>query len=91
LLAGQPLNAQDALRIGLIEAVVAPDELLDVAISELRTTVAASRELVVRTKATMRLALQSTHVAACEHEAAEQKWSLGQPGLATALARLQKP
>lgn len=91
LLAGQPLNAQDALRIGLIGALVAPDELLDAAISDLRTTVAASRELVMRTKATMRLALQSTHVAACEHEAAEQKWSLGHPGLATALARLQKP
>jgi enoyl-CoA hydratase len=90
LLAGQPLDATEALRIGLVEAVVSPQLLLDRTISDLRTTVAASRELVIRTKATMRLASRSDHESAYTHETAEQKWSLAQPGFATAVARMQK-
>lgn len=90
LLAGQRVDAVEALRIGLVEEVVPGGTLLDQAIGTLRTTVAASRELVMRTKATMRLATHSGHEAAFTHETAEQKWSLAQPGFAASMARLQK-
>jgi enoyl-CoA hydratase len=90
LLAGQPVDAAEALRIGLVQAVVPGGELLERAVGTLRTTVAASRELVVRTKATMRLAARSGHEAAFAHETAEQTWSLTQPGFADSIARLRK-
>ncbi len=90
LLAGQPVDAGEALGIGLVEAVVPGGELLDRAIEMLHTIVAAPRELIVRTKATMRLAARSGHEVAFAHETAEQQWSLSQPGFAAALARLQK-
>ena len=90
LLAGQPVDAGEALRIGLVEAVVPNGELLDRAVRMLQVTTAAPRELVVRTKATMRLAARSGHEAAFAHETSEQQWSLTQPGFAAAIARLQK-
>ena len=90
LLAGQPADAPEALRIGLVEALVPGGGLLDHAMDMLRSTVAAPRELVVRTKATMRLAARSGHEAAFAHETAEQHWSLMQPGFAATMARLQK-
>jgi enoyl-CoA hydratase len=90
LLAGQSVDADEALRIGLVEAVVPGGELLDKAMLLLRATAAAPRELVVRTKATLRLAARSAHEAAFAHETAEQQWSLGQPGFAAAIARMQK-
>lgn len=90
LLAGQSVDAQEACRIGLIEAVLPEATLIDRAVDMLRTTFAASRELVVRTKATMRLAQCSDHQRAFVHETAEQRWSLGQPGFAAAITRSQK-
>jgi enoyl-CoA hydratase len=90
LLGCQPVDAGEALRIGLVAEVVPGGELLDRTIHTLTTTVAASRELVMRTKATMRLAARSGHEVAFAHETAEQQWSLSQPGFAASLARLQK-
>ena len=90
LLAGLSVDADEALRIGLVEAVVPGGELLDRSLGLLRVTAAAPRELVVRTKATLRLAARSAHEEAFTHETAEQQWSLGQPGFAAAIARMQK-
>ena len=90
LLAGQSVDAGEALRIGLVEAVVPGGALLDQSMRLLRATAAAPRELVVRTKATLRLAARSAHEAAFTHETAEQQWSLGQPGFAAAIARTPK-
>ena len=86
LLAGQSVDAPDAYRIGLIEAVVPTDELVDRAAEILRPTTAVSRELVMRTKASMRLAQQSDHQTAFLHETAEQSWSFGRPDFTAAIA-----
>jgi enoyl-CoA hydratase len=90
LLAGQSVDAHEACRIGLIEAVSPEATLIDRAVDILRTTVTASRELIVRTKATMRLAQCSDHQSAFSHETVEQRWSLGQPAFAAAIARSRK-
>jgi enoyl-CoA hydratase len=90
LLAGRAVNADEAHRIGLVEALVPEAELINQAIEMLRVCVSAPRELVLRTKASMRLAQSSDHQAAFRHETAEQKWSLESPEFAGALARMRQ-
>jgi enoyl-CoA hydratase len=90
LLAGQSVDAQEAYRIGLIEAIVPADTLIDQALDLLRACTTGSRELVLRTKASMRLAQGSDHHSAFLHETAEQTRSLGQPGFAAAIAHFRQ-
>jgi enoyl-CoA hydratase len=90
LLAGRAVNAEEACRIGLVEDVVPEAALIDQAVEMLRICVAAPRELVLRTKASMRLAQSSDHEAAFHHETAEQKWSLESPEFAGALSRMRQ-
>ncbi len=90
LLTGQSVNAREAHRVGLVECVVPDSDLSEQAFATLKRTAAASRELVLRTKATMRLACASDHRAAFVHETAEQKWSLEQSHFAEAIARAQE-
>ncbi len=90
LLAGQAVNAEEAHRIGLVETVVPEAALIDQAVEMLRVCAAAPRELVLRTKASMRLAQNSDHPTAFLHETAEQKWSLETPEFAAALARFRQ-
>jgi enoyl-CoA hydratase len=90
LLAGQAVNAEEAHRIGLVETVVPEAALIDQAVEMLRACVTAPRELVLRTKASMRLAQTSDHPTAFLHETAEQKWSLETPKFAAALARFRQ-
>jgi enoyl-CoA hydratase len=89
LLAGQAVNSEEAHRIGLVEAVVPEAGLIDHAVEMLRICAAAPRELVLRTKASMRLAQGSDHQTAFLHETAEQKRSLETPEFAGALARIR--
>jgi enoyl-CoA hydratase len=90
LLAGQSLDAQEAYRIGLIETIVPAGALIDRAVELLRACTTGSRELVLRTKASMRLAQGSDHHSAFLHETAEQTWSLAQPGFAAAIAHFRQ-
>jgi enoyl-CoA hydratase len=90
LLAGQAVNAEEAHRIGLVEAVVPEAALIDRAVEMLRICAATPRELVLRTKASMRLAQNTDHQAAFNHETAEQKWSLQSPEFAGSLATMRQ-
>jgi enoyl-CoA hydratase len=90
LLAGQAVNAEEAHRIGLVEAVVPEAALIDRAVEMLRICAATPRELVLRTKASMRLAQNTDHQAAFNHETAEQKWSLHSPEFAGSLATMRQ-
>lgn len=87
LLAGQSMRAQEALRTGLVEEVVPAEAVIPRAFEVLRVPAAAPRELVMRSKATLRLAADSDHLSAFRHETAEQKWSLAQPAFAAATSR----
>jgi enoyl-CoA hydratase len=90
LLAGQAVDAEEAYRIGLVEAVVPEAALIDQTVEMLRICVAAPRELVLRTKASMRLAQKTDHATAFLHETAEQKWSLETPEFTAALADFRR-
>jgi enoyl-CoA hydratase len=90
LLAAQTIDAHEAYRIGLVESVETESSLIERALGLLATAAKVSRELVTRTKATMRLALISDHQSAFLHETGEQNWSLGAPEFTAALARLRQ-
>lgn len=90
LLGGRSVGAEEAERIGLVEEVVPNSELLSRALDLLHVPMAASRELIVRIKATMRLAVDSSHHVAFAHETAEQKWSLEQPAFAQSIAAARR-
>ncbi len=51
VLSGRPVDAEEALRIGLVSKVVPDGEALDVALAYAATVVAAPRHLLARTKA----------------------------------------
>jgi enoyl-CoA hydratase len=90
LFSGEPVGAEESRHIGLVEAVVPADELLTRAHNMLRIARLAPRELVQRTKATLRLAQRSDHSNTFLHESAEQEWSLGEPAFAAMVAPRQK-
>jgi len=90
LLLGKVLDAESAARIGLVNAVHAPNALEDALQAMLARIRNTPRELLRRTKATMRLAAGQEHDAAYRHETAEQMWSLGQPAFADLVNRLQR-
>jgi enoyl-CoA hydratase len=90
ILGGQSVRPEEALRIGLIQAVVPRDDLIRGALDTLRTTRSVSRELLVRTKATLRHASQSDHLGSFRHETADQLWSLGRSEFADSIARFKQ-
>lgn len=90
LLGGRSVGAEESERIGLVEEVVPNSELIPRALDLLHAPMAAPRELLVRIKATMRLAVDSSHFVAFAHETAQQKWSLEQPAFAHSIAGARK-
>jgi enoyl-CoA hydratase len=76
LLLGQPVKAVEAKEIGLVQRVVAPDQLIDAALKLANRTEALPRELIVATKASLRVAAGSDHQATFAHETDEQMTSL---------------
>jgi enoyl-CoA hydratase len=90
ILAGQSLDAVEALAIGLVESVHPGEALLAEARALAAPMAATPRELLLRTKASLRLAERSTHGEAFAHETSEQAWSLGQPAFADLLAGAKK-
>lgn len=89
LLLNQPVRAAEAERIGLVQMVVPDDQLIDKAIQLASRSAELPRELILRTKASLRHAAVSAHGAAFEHETAEQARSLDQPPFHAMLARMQ--
>lgn len=79
LLGGQVLRGEAALAVRLVEQLCAPEDLLATALAIAAPMAASPRELLLRTKASLRHAARHDHAAAFAHETAEQAWSLGQP------------
>jgi enoyl-CoA hydratase len=90
LLLGQPVDANEALRIGLISACVPDGQLDDAWRAACRRACRTPRALMLRTKATLRHAATASHAAAFERETAEQMWSMQQAEFLSLLARTSK-
>ena len=91
VLFGEVLDGPTAERIGLVWRCVDDDALLDVAGELGRRTAAAPRELVKRTKASLRAAPSwTTHDEAVDAELVPQVWSLQQPAAAERLRAMQQ-
>jgi enoyl-CoA hydratase len=90
VLFGEVLSGAEAERIGLVWRCVDDAVLLDEAIELATRAVAAPRELLLRTKATMGDMLTvHDHDAAVDRELDTQVWSMDQPEFAERLAALQ--
>lgn len=89
LLTGARVTATEALDIGLIQRLVAGDALLTEALAMAEGAGAAPRDLLIRTKNSLRLAESSSHAAAVTHETAEQARSLRQPPFRALVSRLR--
>ena len=89
LLLGRAMRAQEARLAGLVQQVVEPDKLIDAAIELGRATSDLPRDLIIATKASMRLAARSGHHETFEHETNAQLRSLGEAPFQELLARLE--
>ena len=89
LLMARSVRAQEAMQIGLVQQVTPAAGLLDAALELAGRTEALPRDLMIRTKATLRMAVQADHRAAFDHEAGEQMDSLHRPPFIELIRRLQ--
>lgn len=91
VLLGEVMDGREAERVGLAHRCVADGDLLDAALEMGRRAAEAPRELLVRTKATIRdMADIDRHADAVDRELEPQVWSLNQPAFKERLAALQK-
>ncbi|MEY2422191.1 MAG: hypothetical protein QOI95_2258 [Acidimicrobiaceae bacterium] len=87
---GEVLNGEEAERIGLVWKCIDDDQLLDTAREMAGRAAAAPRELVIKTKASIRdMATIDDHEAAVDRELEPQLWSVAQPAFRERLAALQ--
>jgi enoyl-CoA hydratase len=87
---GEILNGEEAERVGLVWKCVDDDQLLDAAREMAGRAAAAPRELVMKTKASIRdMAMINDHDAAVDRELEPQLWSVAQPEFRERLAALQ--
>ena len=87
---GEVLNGEEAERVGLVWKCVDDDQLLDTAREMAGRAAAAPRELVIKTKATIRdMAGIDDHDAAVDRELEPQLWSVAQPDFRERLAAMQ--
>jgi enoyl-CoA hydratase len=87
LFLGQAVDAEEAVRIGLAAGRADDEAAL---LAHCAAAAATPRELLLRTKATLRHAVKHRHDEAFRHESAEQMWSLGEPPFAALVERLQR-
>lgn len=90
LLCGEVIGGHEAVGLGLAIGCVPSGELNERAVAIGGRAARTSRELLLRTKATMRRAVASDHDSAFRHETLEQQWSLGQPAFADLIRRLEQ-
>jgi enoyl-CoA hydratase len=89
LLLGQTIGAEEAVETGLALQLI-PEAEIEAGLGALFAKAARTpRELLLRTKVSMRLAVTQDHRAAFRHETEQQMWSLQQPAFADLLAKLQ--
>jgi len=89
LLAGKVVGSDEAQAIGLVSEVVDEAGLRNAALELAKPMATTPRELLLRTKMTMRSAATASHREIFAHETQEQAWSIGQPAFVELLARLQ--
>ena len=90
VLCGDTLNGAEAAAAGLAWRCVTDEELVPLAMKLARRAASRPRELVARTKASLRAGLQLSgpeHAMALELEA--QEWSMDQPGFADRIRAIQ--
>jgi enoyl-CoA hydratase len=87
LLTGRAVDGEAAMAIGLVDTVCDGADLLDTARAYAAPMAGTPRELLLRAKASLRLAERSTHAGTFAHETAEQAWSLTQPAFRALLKR----
>lgn len=88
---GERLDADEALRTGLVWRAVADDELLDTAVGIASAAARGGRELAIRAKRTVRAtSAMASHVEAVAAELEVQLWSMDQPEFAELLAAMQQ-
>ena len=87
---GEVLNGEEAERVGLVWKCVDDDQLLGTAREMAGRAAAAPRELVIKTKASIRdMAGIDNHDAAVDRELEPQLWSVAQPAFRERLAAMQ--
>jgi enoyl-CoA hydratase len=90
LLLGATVDGAEAQRIGLASACV-PDADLDTTLAGLLANLGrVPRDLLLRTKRSLRRAAGQSHEDALRHETEEQSWSLRQPAFADMVSQLQR-
>ena len=89
LLAGSVVRAEEAKTIGLAQQVASPDLLVEAALKLAEATHEMPRELLVRTKRSLRVAAASDHRRTFEHETVEQLHSMKQPPFRALLQRMK--
>jgi enoyl-CoA hydratase len=89
LLLGRILHAEEAYRCGLVQQIVDAKQLLDAAVELGRASDNLPRDLILATKASLRLAARAGHPETFEHETGEQMHSLQQVPFQELVARLQ--
>lgn len=88
---GEVLNGEESERVGLVWKCVDDDQLLDTAREMAGRAAAAPRELVIKTKASIRdMAGIDNHDAAVDRELEPQLWSVAQPAFRERLAAMQQ-
>ena len=87
---GEVLNGEEAERVGLVWKCVDDDQLLDTAREMAGRAAAAPRELVIKTKESIRdMAGIDNHDAAVDRELEPQLWSVTQPEFRERLKAMQ--
>lgn len=87
LLGGLAVDAAEALRIGLVEAVA--EDATAAALAAMAPLAGLNRALLTRTRQSLRHAATASHAEAFARETAEQLWSLGEPGFQAGLAGMR--
>jgi enoyl-CoA hydratase len=90
LLLGQVVDAKEAVAIGLALRCLPNAEIDRDLASDFAKVAGTPRELLLRTKESLRLAVTQNHRQAYEHETAQQMWSLQQPAFGALVEQLQR-
>lgn len=90
LLLGDTVDAKQAEQCGLVASCVAASEIDGATAHLLRKVTRTPRELLLRTKESLRLAAGQDHDAAFHHETEQQMWSLKQPAFTALVTKLQQ-
>ena len=91
VLCGDVLDGAEAVTAGLAWRCVAADDLMPLALKLARRAAGRPRELLARTKASLRVSTQLTSAdAAMALELEAQEWSMDQPGFADRIRAIQR-